>query len=38
VLSPIGGHGETPESLRDEARRRILERLDEPDVTRQAVA
>ena len=32
VLAPIGGHGEPPEQLRDEARALILTRLDEPDL------
>lgn len=32
VLAPIGGHGETSEQLRDEARSRMLARLDEPDL------
>jgi 1-acyl-sn-glycerol-3-phosphate acyltransferase len=33
VLAPIGGHGEPPERLRDQARAAILARLDEPDLT-----
>jgi 1-acyl-sn-glycerol-3-phosphate acyltransferase len=36
VLSPIGAHGETPEQLRDEARRLIVERVGEPDLGVQA--
>ena len=32
VLEPIGGNGESPEALRDESRRRMLARLDEPDL------
>ena len=32
LLTPIGGHGETPEALRDAARSMILARLDEPDL------
>jgi len=32
LLRPIGGHGETPEALRDTARSMILARLDEPDL------
>jgi 1-acyl-sn-glycerol-3-phosphate acyltransferase len=32
LLQPIGGHGETPEALREESRRMILARLDEPDL------
>jgi hypothetical protein len=32
LLEPIGGNGESPEALRDMARRMILARLDEPDL------
>lgn len=32
VLGPIGGNGESPEALREESRRMILARLDEPDL------
>jgi len=32
VLQPIGGHGESPEALRDASRAMILARLDEPDL------
>jgi 1-acyl-sn-glycerol-3-phosphate acyltransferase len=38
VLPPIGGHGEPPEQLRDEARAVILARLDEPDLAALAPA
>jgi 1-acyl-sn-glycerol-3-phosphate acyltransferase len=32
VLVPVGGHGESPEQLQDEARRLIVERVGEPDL------
>ena len=32
LLPPLGGHGESPEALRDAARSFILARLDEPDL------
>jgi 1-acyl-sn-glycerol-3-phosphate acyltransferase len=38
VLRPIGGPGETPEHVRDVARKMILERLDEPDLAPRAPA
>jgi 1-acyl-sn-glycerol-3-phosphate acyltransferase len=37
VLPPIGGRGETPEQLRDEARASILARVGEPDLAPRAV-
>lgn len=38
LLEPIGGHGESPEALRDRARGMILARLDEPDLVPTAPA
>ncbi len=35
VLPAIGGHGETPEQLREAARALMLGRLDEPDLARE---